>query len=351
MLCVVIATVAIEQWPRTPKALSTPQETRQAANVPPPPVEGMAWIPAGEFSMGTDDTNSMPNERPAHRVRVDGFYIDKTAVTNAQFKKFIDATGYVTVAERKPDWEELKKQVPPGTPKPDDSLLVPGSLVYTPPKHEVPLDNLAAWWTWTPGASWRHPDGPSSSIQGKDNFPVVQVSWDDACAYALWAGKQLPTEAQWEFAARAGAEQKRYPWGDEFLPAGKHMANTYQGKFPVKDTGDDGFTTVAPVGSFPPNAYGLYDMAGNVWNWCRDLYQEDLHQTHQHDGCLINPTGPRQTRDTGAPRRVIKGGSFLCNPSYCESYRPSARRGTPSDTGSSHVGFRCVLPKPTDPRS
>jgi sulfatase modifying factor 1 len=310
---------------------------------------GMRWIPPGEFTMGTDDPNSMANERPAHRVRVDGFWMDEHDVTNAEFRRFVEATGYVTTAEQKPNWEEMKKELPPGTPKPDDSRLVPGSLVFTPTAEPVPFDDLSRWWRWQPGASWRHPEGPGSNIDGKDNYPVVQVSWQDAAAYAKWAGKRLPTEAEWEYAARGGLEGKRYPWGDEFRPGGQHRANTYQGTFPVKDTAEDGFAGTSPVGSFPANGYGLYDMGGNVWQWCSDWYRADAHPQVAALGLLINPKGPADCFDPGdqlaplGPRRVIKGGSFLCNPSYCESYRPSARRGTPPDTGTSHIGFRCVL--------
>jgi formylglycine-generating enzyme required for sulfatase activity len=319
---------------------------------------GMIWIPGGEFTMGTDDPNSMPNERPAHRVRVDGFWMDATAVTNAQFRAFVEATGYVTIAERPVDWEELKQQLPPGTPRPPDRMLKPGSLAFTPPNHPVDLRDMSQWWTWTTGADWRHPAGPGSSIEGRDDYPVVQLAWDDAVAYAKWAGKRLPTEAEWEYGARGGLECKRFCWGDEFVPssgpyAGKHMANTWTGDFPHRNDNADGYAGVAPVKSFPPNGFGLYDMAGNVWNWTADLYRADAHAQAREQakrtatGCCANPRGPLTSWDPtrempDLPQRVTKGGSFLCNPSYCESYRPSARRGTPPDTGTMHVGFRCA---------
>jgi formylglycine-generating enzyme required for sulfatase activity len=297
--------------------------TARAADAP----SGMRWIPPGEFTMGTDDPKSMPNERPAHRVKVDGLFLDEHDVTNAEFRRFVEATKYLTTAERPVDWEELKKQVPPGTPKPPDQMLKPGSLVFTPPQGVVAdLRDLSQWWTWTRGADWRHPEGPNSSIEGRDDHPVVQVSWDDAVAYAKWAGKRLPTEAEWEYAARGGLEGKRFGWGDEFKPDGKFRANTFTGHFPEKDTKEDGFAGTSPVKTFPANGYGLFDMGGNVWNWTADVYTDRAGDA------------PR----AGDPRRVTKGGSFLCNPSYCESYRPSARRGTPYDTGSGHVGFRCV---------
>lgn len=308
---------------------------------------GMVWIKGGEFTMGTDDEKSMPNERPAHQVEVDSFWMDEAPITNAEFAKFVKATGYLTTAERKPLWEDLKKQLPPGTPKPPDSVLVAGALVFHPSKGPVDLRNMSNWWTWTPGASWKHPEGPESSIKGKDNYPVVQVSWDDAAAYAKWAGKRLPTEAEWEYASRGGLKQKRYAWGDEFMPKGKPMANTWTGKFPYLNTKEDGFEGLAPVKSFPANGYGLYDMGGNVWNWCSDWYRPDTNVLNAREsGCCSNPKGPKSSLSPERPyqteEHVIKGGSFLCNPEYCESYRPSARRGTPPDTGSMHVGFRCV---------
>lgn len=307
---------------------------------------GMVWIEAGEFTMGTDDRQSFQNERPAHRVKVDGFWIDQTPITNAQFAEFVEATGYATTAEQEVDWEELKKQAPPGTPKPSAELLQPGSLAFTPPDHPVSLRNMAGWWTWTNGASWRAPEGPGSSNDDRADHPVVQVSWDDAIAYAEWAGKRLPTEAEWEFASRGGRQQSRFHWGDEFQPDGKYMANTFTGTFPHKNTAEDGYERTAPVEAFPANGYGLFDMAGNTWEWTADRYRADRHERLKKLGTVENPQGPDETFYPGDPRtdrRVIKGGSFLCHVSYCESYRPTARRATPTDTGSAHVGFRCVM--------
>ena len=314
-------------------------------NAPPAPPPGMVWVPGGEFTMGTDADLGWPDERPAHRARVDGFRMDATEVTNAQFRAFVEATGYVTTAERPPDVAEIMKQVPPGTPPPPKEKLVPGSLVFTPTAGAVKLDDFAQWWRWTPGACWKHPEGPESDLDGKDDHPVVHVSWDDAAAYARWAGKRLPTEAEWEFAARGGFDGQPYSWGNEKPTDTNIRANLWQGEFPHKNTAADGFARTAPVKSFAPNGHGLYDMAGNVWEWCADWYQRDLYR-HRAGRLTANPTGPERTLDPSRPfmpQRVQKGGSFLCNDSYCTRYRPSARHGCSPDTGMSHVGFRCVM--------
>lgn len=325
-----------------------------AADQPAAP-PGMVRIEGGEFSMGGDDPLARPDEQPIHRVRVDAFWMDQTEVTNAQFRAFVEATGYVTVAERPVDWEELKKQLPPGTPKPPDEVLQPGSVVFTPPDHAVDLATHAQWWSWTIGANWRHPEGPGSDVQGKDDHPVVHVAYEDAVAYSAWAGKSLPTEAQWEFAARGGLDRAVNTWGDE--PVDATRANTWQGEFPHRNTAEDGFARTAPVRQFPPNAYGLYDMAGNVWEWCADLYRPDAYArllvAAGPGGLIKNPTGPERSLDMRNPHapesRVQRGGSYLCNDSYCASYRPAARMAAPPDTGMQHVGFRCVRSDPSAP--
>jgi formylglycine-generating enzyme required for sulfatase activity len=306
-----------------------------AREAPGPAPEGMVWIPGGEFWMGEEDES---DAKPVHRVSVDGFWMDRTEVTNEQFERFVRATGYVTVAERKPD----AKDYPDAPPE----LLVPGSIVFTPPSEPVPLNNHLVWWRYVPGADWRHPDGPESSIAGKENHPVVQVCFEDAVAYCKWAGKRLPTEAEWEFAARGGLDRKRYTWGSELNPDGKWMANNWQGQFPAENTAADGFTRTAPVGTFPPNGYGLVDMAGNVWEWCADWYQPSYPA---HDR-TPNPQGPASSYDPqepGIPKRVQRGGSFLCSDLYCTRYLPGARGKGAIDSGASHLGFRTVLsPKP-----
>lgn len=304
---------------------------------------GMKFIPAGDFVMGAADKEGRPDEYPAHEVSMHGFWIDETEVTNAQFAAFVKATGYVTEAERKPDWEELKKQLPPGMPKPADELLQPSSLTFTKPAGRVNINDVSQWWSWTAGASWKHPQGPQSNIAGKNNYPVTQVSWTDAAAYARWAGKRLPTEAEWEYAARGGLKSKKYPWGDEELTQGKLKANTWQGEFPYNDLKTDGFSNVAPVKSFPANGYGLYDMSGNVWEWTANWYKADDYKTLK--GRQNNPTGPAESYDPDEPtipKKVIRGGSFMCHSSYCKGYRVSSRMKSSIDTGLENTGFRCV---------
>jgi formylglycine-generating enzyme required for sulfatase activity len=308
------------------------------ANDAPPPRSapaGMAWIPGGEFSMGvkpSPDTGvGMTPTRdatPIHRVYVDGFFMDKTSVTNAQFAVFVRATGYVTTAER-----------------PIDEAIPPSSIVFRAPDHEVSLDDHLQWWELVAGADWKHPQGPRSDIVGKENFPVVHVSYDDAEAYARWAGKRLPTEAEWEFAARGGLTGKTFVWGDEMRPNGKWMANTHQGSFPMNDTAEDGFSGVAPVASFPPNGYGLSDMTGNVWQWTSDWYRPDYYEALAHEGVARNPRGPTSSLDPDEPtqpKRVHRGGSFLCSRHYCARYVVGTRgKGEPT-TSTNHLGFRCV---------
>ena len=316
-----------------------------AAPVPAP--SGMVWIPGGEFSMGANDPPDM-NEvgmkatrdaRPIHRVYVDGFFMDKVDVTNAEFAKFVKATDYVTVAERKPRAEDF-----PGAP-PEN--LVAGSVVFSPPDHAVPLNNHLQWWSYVPGANWRHPLGPGSDIKGKDAWPVVHVAYEDAEAYARWAGKRLPTEAEWEFAARGGLTGKPFVWGDEFRPDGKWMANTHQGHFPNSDTAADGFAGIAPVASYPPNSYGLFDMAGNVWQWTSDWYRADYYQQLATAGEVArNPQGPQSSLDPEEPtqpKKVHRGGSFLCTDQYCSRYIVGTRGKGETSTGTNHLGFRCVM--------
>lgn len=299
--------------------------------------EGMVWIPGGEFSMGSEDPE-MGDARPFHRVAIDGFWMDQTEVTNEEFARFVKATGYVTVAERPPDARDF-----PGAP-PEN--LVAGSVVFTPPNKKVPLDNHFAWWRYVQGANWRHPDGPESYLKGKEKHPVVHIAFEDASAYALWTGKRLPTEAEFEFAARGGLDRKRFAWGDEFKPGGKFQANSFQGHFPETNTGEDGFLGSAPVASFPANAFGLFDMAGNVWEWTGDWYRADYYKTLAATQQIArNPQGPADSFDPSESRvakRVHRGGSFLCTDEYCARYTPGGRgKGEPS-TGTNHLGFRCV---------
>ena len=297
----------------------------------------MVWVPGGTFLMGSNDF--YPEERPAHRVTVDGFWMDEHPVTNAEFRHFVRATGYRTMAERPPD--------PRDYPDADPTLLVPGSLVFRQPPHRVSLHRLHLWWAYVPGACWSQPEGPGSPLEGRDHHPVVHIAYEDAAAYAAWAGKALPTEAEWEFAARGGLEGAIYVWGDEFAPRGRLLANTWQGEFPWQNLTHDGYAGTSPVGAFPANGYGLYDMAGNVWEWTSDLFTP-RHPAAAARACCIPPGArarPAEARHAAGgpiPRRVLKGGSHLCAPNYCLRYRPAARQGEAIDTSTSHIGFRCV---------
>jgi formylglycine-generating enzyme len=321
--------VPVAEGPGTPDA---PPRTRDRAE--------MVWVEGGELLMGSDD--HYPEEAPAHRVTVDGFWADRYPVTNAAFRRFVDATGYVTLAERSPD--------PAAYPGARPELLVPASAVFRKPKRPVDMRLPYTWWTSVPGASWRHPRGPQSGLRGLDQHPVVHVAWEDVEAYAAWAGKELPREAEWEHAARGGGpDGTAYAWGDELTPAGKHMANVWQGEFPVENQCLDGFEHTSPIRSFPPNGYGLFDMIGNVWEWTADWYQD--HGQIAHACCTIG--NPRDgERDAShdpdqpglpTPRKVMKGGSHLCAPNYCRRYRPAARMPQAIDTSTSHLGFRCIV--------
>jgi formylglycine-generating enzyme len=309
-----------------------------------PPYPDMVWIPGGTFRMGSD--KHYPEERPSHRVRVDGFWMDRCPVTNSRFARFVDATGYKTFAEIPPN--------PADYPNAREDMLFAGSLVFVQPQQPVDLSNIANWWQYLRGAGWRHPTGENSSIDALSDHPVVHVTFGDADAFATWEGKSLPTEAEWEFAARGGLEAASFAWGDEFLPGERHMANTWQGEFPWQQLGTDGYERTSPVGAFPANGYGLHDVIGNVWEWTADWYQP-RHPREAVRACCVpeNPRGPRlddsydpQQPDIRIPRKVLKGGSHLCAPNYCRRYRPAARYAQPVDTSTSHVGFRCIV-RPT----
>lgn len=325
------------------------EPTKPKLNAAPGPAPGgMAWIPGGEFSMGAADPrgndrndvgmHATQDSRPIHRVHVDGFWMDKTEVTNKQFALYVKATGYVTVAERALNAKDF-----PGAPSEN---LVAGSVTFAPPEHAVPLNNHFQWWSYVKGANWRHPLGPKSSLQGRESHPVVHVAYEDAQAYAKWAGKRLPTEAEWEFAARGGLSGNIYPWGNEFKKNGRWMANTHQGHFPDQDTGADNFQGIAPVAQFPPNGYGLYDVGGNVWEWVSDWYRPDYYgQLARAGGVARNPKGPKSPYDPSEPtekKRVHRGGSFLCTEQYCSRYMVGTRGKGEVSTGTNHLGFRCA---------
>ncbi len=303
---------------------------------------GMIWIPGGVFHRGSANPK-MRDAQPVHQVAVDGFWMDCTAVTNEQFAEFVKATGYVTVAERTPKAKDF-----PGA---DPTNLVAGSVVFKPSNGPVPLDNHLRWWIYVKGANWRHPEGPKSDLQGREKHPVVHVAWDDAAAYAKWAGKRLPTEAEFELAARGGLDRKKYAWGNDLRPGGEWMANIWQGHFPYDNTAEDGFAATAPVGSFPANGYGLHDMAGNVWQWCADWYRHDYYaKLAAGPQPLRNPQGPHDSYDPAEPgmaKRVMRGGSYLCTDQYCTAYEVGARGKGAPDTGTNHLGFRCVMTKYT----
>ena len=305
------------------------------------PLGEMILIPEGNFEMGGNNEQADPDEFPKHSVKVKSFWMDAHEVTNRQFMEFVQQTDYITVAERPSDWEELKKQVEPGTPKPSDEILQPGSMVFQPTNGPVPMNNPGQWWHWIYGANWKNPDGPNSNIDSKLDHPVVHVSYEDANAYAKWVGKRLPTEAEWEWAARGGLEDPVYPWGNEPAKNASSKANFWQGMFPYEDRGEDGFRGTSPVMSFAANGYGLYDMAGNVWEWCEDWYHFEGYKMKEKGGSR----GPSESLDPQEPRipkRVVRGGSFLCNDSYCSGYRVSRRMKSSEDSGLNHTGFRCV---------
>lgn len=321
-----------------PEAAAAMDAAAGVKTTPPPgptPV-GMVWIPGGTFWMGCEDCE-MPDTTPVHLVEVDGFWIDRTPITNAEFARFVERTGYVTVAERKPD--------PKVYPQVDPKDLVAGSAVFSPPSNDVRLDDITQWWRYVPGASWKHPEGPASTLEGRENHPVVQISWEDAIAYAEWAGKRLPTEAEFEFAARGGKDRDRYAWGNDLKPDGQWAANIWQGRFPSNNTAEDGYSRTSPVMAFPANGFGLYDVGGNVWQWCSDWYRPDYFATLAASGAAINPQGPADSYDPqepGVAKRVQKSGSFLCSDRYCSRYLVGSRGRGAVDSGGSNTGFRCV---------
>lgn len=330
-----------------PVEIETFSSTGSKAISPLKTPEGMVWIPHGSFMQGavSSDRMAMFHERPAHKVTVDGFFMDTHEVTNAQFSKFVDQTGYVTVAERKIDWEEMKKQLPEGTTKPHDSILQPGSLVFKKAKASIPnFHDFSQWWKWKIGANWKHPNGPDSNIKGRENEPVVHIAYEDAIVYCDWAGRRLPTEAEWEYAARAGKDNALFFWGDDIEKLDSYANSWGEGEFPVNNSLTDGYERRAPVMAYPKNDFGLYDMAGNVWEWTSDWYSSNYYQELEGKE-TSNPTGPLEPYNPSSPyakERVIKGGSFLCSAMYCASYRISSRMATSVDSSMEHLGFRTV---------
>ena len=315
-----------------------------------PLIEGMVWIEGGVFQMGASENDNMAlmHEKPNHTVKVDGFYMDETEVTNKQFTEFIKATGYITTAERPIDWDIIKMQLPPGTPRPHDSILMLGSLLFKKTTESVPnLYDFSQWWKWSIGANWKEPEGKGSNIVGKENDPVVHVSYEDAIAYCNWSGKRLPTEAEWEYAARGGKKNKIYFWGN--LSNSLHQyVNSWEGEFPVENIIKDGFEKSAPVKSFPPNNYGLYEISGNVWEWTSDWYNLNYYVQCKKNNITDNPIGANKAYNPNNPyidEKIIRGGSFLCNASYCASYRVSSRMATDPNTSLEHLGFRTVKVK------
>ncbi|NND33230.1 MAG: formylglycine-generating enzyme family protein [Saprospiraceae bacterium] len=309
-----------------------------------PDTSDMVLVPGGAFEMGESEEMARADEVPRHLVKINSFWIDKTEVTNAEFRKFVEATGYLTIAEQEIDVEEMMKQLPPGTPRPDPELLKPFSLVFKEQPAGRQSYYPSEWWIMVPGANWREPQGPGSSIEGKDDYPVVHIAWYDAMAYCKWAGKRLPTEAEWEFAARGGSNDQRYPWGNDSITSDR--ANYWQGDFPVSNKVEDNYQRTAPVKSYEPNSLGLYDMAGNVWEWTSDWYHFQHYFQQSKEAMAINPQGPPRSFDPDeptVPKKVIRGGSFLCNDSYCSGFRVAARMKSSPDTGMEHTGFRCVV--------
>jgi len=309
------------------------------------PEKGMVFIPSGSFEMGGKTNDAYRDEFPVHRVEVSAFYMDETEVTNKEFKKFVEETGYLTIAEQDIDWDVMKVQLPKGTPKPPDSVLKAGSLVFESAENAVDLNDYTQWWIWTIGANWKHPEGPGSTLEGRMDHPVVHIAWEDAKAYATWAGKRLPTEAEWEWAALGGNNENKYAWGNQPVEEAVNAANFWQGNFPYNNHVLDGFESTAPVKSFPPNSYGLFEMSGNVWEWCSDKYDAGIYNKYAELGLVTDPKGSSNYNDPREPystKHVMRGGSFLCNDSYCSGYRVSRRMGSGKDSGFNHTGFRCV---------